>query len=333
MRTLKFTIILISSVTLLSTDFTPAAMQKELVAEKQNLESAKDEMEKAKDKLAMLELGNLEAGRKTRQGGTILVVPMEQTTPEIISAITEDMTIMARIFDKKVNPQRTRPNIVEVFIGNHHRDCWPFLAGNDQFTKGLYVQGYGALFLIKIDFPLMPPPEIEVEQRASDIDPVWQQTQRELYTPITIPEHVNTGIIEDERGAYYISNHAVTENFEYNAEKVKELKRILLNLLKYASNIKHINSNESVAIAVTGASQPVLIKKITTKRSSGIAPTVGSAEPTEIKITASSSTTASVMTIRVLKSDVDAFAKGELDFDQFQQLTEVRTTTRSSLGQ
>jgi hypothetical protein len=332
MRTPKLTIILIISVTLLPTDFTPAAMQKELEAEKQNLEGAKAAIEKAKDKLAMLEMGNLEAGRKARHA-TIIVVPMKQTTPEIISAITEDMTIMARIFDKKVNPQRTKPNFVDMFIGNHHGNCLPFLTGNDQFTRGLYVQGYGALFLITIDFPLMPPPEIEVEQSASDIDPVWQQTQRELYTPITIPKRVNTGIVEDERGAYYISNYAVTENFEYNSEKVKELKRTLLNLLKYASNIKHINSNESVAIAVTGASQPVLIKKITTKRSSGIAPTVGSAEPTEIKITASSSTTASVMTIRVLKSDVDAFAKGELDFDQFLQLAEIRTTTRSSPSQ
>jgi hypothetical protein len=331
MRTPKLTIILIISVTLLPTDFTPAAMQKELEAEKQNFESAKAAIQK--DKLAMLELGNLEAGMKICQGGTILVVPIEQTNPEIISAITEDMTIMARIFDKKVNPQRTRPTFVEAFIENHHGNCLPFLTGNDQFTRGLYVQGYGALFLITIDFPLMPPPEIEVEQSASDIDPVWQQTQRELYTPITIPKRVNTGIVEDERGAYYISNYAVTENFEYNSEKVKELKRTLLNLLKYASNIKHINSNESVAIAVTGASQPVLIKKITTKRSSGIAPTVGSAEPTEIKITASSSTTASVMTIRVLKSDVDAFAKGELDFDQFLQLAEIRTTTRSSPSQ
>ncbi len=34
---------------------------------------------------------------------------------------------------------------------------------------------------------------------------------------------------------------------------------------------------------------------------------------------------ATVLTIRAKKSDVDAFAKGELDFEQFQQKVEIFT--------
>ncbi len=52
--------------------------------------------------------------------------------------------------------------------------------------KPLYIAGYGAMFFIQVDFPLLAPPEKAQEQPAeAQEDTVWAQTKQSLLEPRT----------------------------------------------------------------------------------------------------------------------------------------------------
>jgi hypothetical protein len=80
---------------------------------------------------------------------------------------------------------------------------------------------------------------------------------------------------------------------EYSQELVDTLKQTLLTTLKHATNIRELKPDEFIAISVFGP-----------------APMTGSG---------------TVLTLRAKKSDVDAFAKGDLNFDEFRRLTSIST--------
>ncbi len=277
---------------------------------KDNLEKAKAKLDKEKDKLekrVALEMARFEGLDTDPLGyGAILLVPTEQIEPEKSSIITEDLNVMARIFDKNINPGDSNFRWVH----------WPFRR-NDEATRAIYIQGYGVLFLTKVDFPLAPPPEIQVEKADSGIDPVWQRAKQEIFpSQIGLKSSGTTIVKNKEHGTYtyLVSKHpsAVTE---YEPDRVDELKRKLLKLLRYATNIRNINDQEWIILAVTGASQPVIIKQIivTSDKNEGT-PVIQKTEQAS-----------SVLTIRVKKADVDAFAQDELDFDKFRERAEIIT--------
>ena len=168
----------------------------------------------------------------------------------------------------------------------------------------MYVQGYGALFLTKVDFPLSPPPQAqqEKETKEEDVDPIWEQMKREMYTP----EEARRSRTDDR------------PEEKYDAEKVENLKTTLIKALKHAANIRNLKPDESVILTVTGKvsqSGPLVTRvnidghnRYITTEPAGAA--TGSFSPT-------------VLTIRAKKADIDAFAKGKLSFDQFHQKTQL----------
>lgn len=80
---------------------------------------------------------------------------------------------------------------------------------------------------------------------------------------------------------------------EYNQELVETLTQILLAALKQATHIRELKSDEFIAVSVFGP--------------------------------ASNSGSGTVLALRAKKSDVDAFAKGDLDLAAFRRLTSLST--------
>jgi len=169
----------------------------------------------------------------------------------------------------------------------------------------MYIQGYGALFLTKVDFLLSPPPEApeEKETEEEDTDPLWTQMRQEIYAPEEVGRGRSTGDRPEEK---------------YDAEKVEELKETLIKTLKHAANIRNLKPDESVILTVIGkAGQPAAsaIERlyeedysryiISTSRAG-----TGFSSPT-------------VLTIRAKKADINAFAEGQLSFDQFTEKTQL----------
>jgi len=249
------------------------------------------------------------AGTGQFDSGGILVIPTAEIKPQDVVTLMEDMNVMCRIFDKKLAQSHL---ISGNFLSSSGRLSMAFLR-NSSPIEAMYVQGYGALFFTKIDFPLSPPPQAqeEKETKEEDVDPVWEQMKREMYTPQEAARRSTDDRPEEK----------------YDAGKVKELKETLIKTLKHAANIRGLKPDESVILSVTGSgvSTNVLIQAISGTnnfivfdKDKNITRVYKDSLPDEL---AYSSPT--VLVIRAKKSDIDAFANGTLGFDQFSQKTQL----------
>jgi hypothetical protein len=278
------------------------------IAEPAQVGTVKSTGEKAlsrvRDELAELRM-NL--GLSSRSGaGTILVIPTSEMKAEDIVTIIEDMTVMSRIFDKQLGQEQPR----------HMWFTGDFLWQNSGVADNMYLQDYGALFLKKVDFPLSPGPtmqeEEEKETTEEDVDPVWARMRQELYEP------------KEER-----RRRPEREEEKYDAEKVENLKTNIIKALKHATNIRSLKSDESVILTVTGRGDSSAITNIAIP-GTGQAfvrkkdkKTVRIVTPTLPSDLGTSSPT--VLIVRAKKSDIDSFAKGDLDLDKFRQLVQIFT--------
>jgi hypothetical protein len=182
----------------------------------------------------------------------------------------------------------------------------------------MYLQGYGALFLMKVNFPLSAPPETQQQQEETeekeDVDEVWQQTRQQIYEPQ----------VESRR-----RTRSDQPEIIYDAEQIENLKTTLIESLKHAANIRALAPDESVIIRIAGSGQSVTVTSIAKEGEQSIISyesngtqrtTVTSKDfPDFIK----SLSTPSVLVIRAKKSDIDDFAKGELDLEDFREKVQV----------
>lgn len=245
---------------------------------------------------------------------SVLVIPNQEIKTEELLTINEDMNVMSRIFGNELNQTRlasTQRNWM--FTGENWASG--FFGRGSSTPQGMYLQGYGALFAMKVDFPLSAGPEVqeqeEQETEKEDVDQIWQQTRQQIYEPQETSRR--------RRGAE-------RDQVKYDPEKVENFKTILIKALKHAANIRALKTDESVILSITGrgvsdgiirilelpgTGQTMVIKesggkKVTRVYTGGLPDEVGLSSPT-------------VLVMRAKKSDIDTFAKGDLDFEQFRQ--------------
>ena len=261
----------------------------------------------------------LSFGSRTGSAGTILVIPSEQTKTEDLLAINEDMTVMSRIFEKNVGQARTSTAYGGMF--GSRNDFSMFMGGRGGI-QSIYLQGFGALFLMKVDFPLSPPSNAQEEEKETEKeqvgDSVWQETRQEMYEPEKVERRHRTGQPEKK----------------YDPEKVENLKTTLIKALKHATNIRSLKPDESVILTVTGSGEATGTI-ITSSRIPGgnqvLLTERGAYGQTSTRIVQGTSlddigsSSATILVIRAKRSVIDTFAKGELDFDKFRQRVQVLT--------
>ena len=142
------------------------------------------------------------------------------------SQIAEDMEIMSALIDRALEEKfPDEYSAASLFRG--FRGC-----------QGIYLKGYGAVFVTSINLPVAERPEPQTEAPEDD---AWQRMKQDLRgTPTAAP------------GLPY--GHPATGG-SYNPEKVEELKKQLLELIgAYGSNIRQLGSQESIVIAMRGMS-------------------------------------------------------------------------------
>jgi len=283
--------------------------------------SAKAEFVKSSGYGKSLTLPSVSVGRNliysSRSGNVsdVLVIPSAEITTEEIATITEDMNIMSRIFEK--NLQRDHININSMFFSSSDPFQIAFSRGRPS-TQGMYLQGYGVLFLMKVDFPLSPGPKVEKEteqtQNVEDTDEVWAQMKQEMFAPEEIRKD------KDDR-----------PKKEYDAEKVENLKTTLIKALKHASNIRSLKPDEVVILTITGSSTSSGYKSVRTIPGRNEVIVIDQNNKSQIigtdLVDDIGLSLPTVLVIRAKKSDIDRFAGGDLDFDQFQQNTQILTST------
>ena len=296
-------------------------------------------------------------GRRTRQTSTgympaigpmgsrkVLVVPAEEVKLEELAAITEDMQIMSHILDERFKETR---RIQGVFT-----DFGDFFGRDNRQTEAIYLQGYGVLFSMEVNFAFSPPPkqqEQQAEQTDEPVDSTWQRARQQMFSP------------GDPR-----SPGGSDSAEEYNSQMVEELKRDLITTLKHAANIRGVRPEEWVILTVIGGGRQsgggyggggfmmggmgISAGSSYGGTSSGGMGGFGGSYGVSRGSSGSSGggmgggmmggmgavggmggfsemgvSSATVLTIRTKKSDVDAFAKGEQDFEQFRRNVQIFT--------
>jgi len=267
------------------------------------------------------ELLHLRAGpSSSREGVPPLILQFTGADPNAMSHMEEDLSVMTRLTEKSL----------ERSLGEHspaYKMGIPMLVtSSGRSVRAMYLDGFGAVFMIKVNFPLLAPPAAEEKkpERTSE-DSEWERTRKEL---LGIPEPrdrlMTTGA-----------------DVPYDAALVEALKKALLETLKNASNIRGLKAEEFICVTVFGSpnvtfekwpprAAPVQPRTTTPARAAARsdAKAVQNVPGRPVPYSSQPAGQGTVLTVRVKKSDVDAFANGKLDFKAFEK----RATFNTYLG-
>jgi hypothetical protein len=230
-----------------------------------------------------------------------------------LAAMEEDLTIMTRLFEKSLE-QSLGENSPAYKMGI------PMLVtSSGRSVRAMYLDGFGAVFMIKVNFPVLAPPAAEEKKpERKPEDSEWERTRNEMLG------------LQEPRDASTLAGAEVP----YDGSLVDTLKRELLETLKNASNFRGLKPDEFICVTVFGSPNMTVGRQTSSSipgktpvpaRSSGVR-AEAKAQPNALAragyALAYSSQPAgqgTVLTLRVKKSDVDAFARGKLDFKAFQK--------------
>jgi hypothetical protein len=236
-----------------------------------------------------------------KKARTIVVAPGADAKQ--IGEIEEDLVIMSRLLSKELQNEdfKWANQAMGIFITSFGQESKP---------DALYLEGSGAVFFQEVRFPLLPNAELKPDKKVEDAkDSEWEKARQEVFGEgVAVAGNVKTSIMVD--GHPFVPP-------PYDAARVERLKDSLFSVLRNATNIRALKPEEYVTVAVTS------IPMSTSFANVGVA--VAAAGDGTPKVYKSGTTgRQSVMTIRVKKADVDAFAQGKLSLEQFKNKASVR---------
>jgi hypothetical protein len=257
-----------------------------------------------------------------------LVIRSSDSDPKDQSELQEDLAVMSHILDKALDENLggdTRGKAMGIDV---------FFTPNSSPVRSLYLEGYGALFMLKVRFPVLAPPAKEETQKEKQPeDSAWEEARRELF------------------GQPQAGVPAPAPGEEYSEEKVSKLKDALLEALKNAANIRGLKSDESVTVCIFGGgskggggARAVVRAKPANPPVPPVppAPPLGSGEAGSKTIpgrtprlpstgwhvasgpqAGTPAARGTIMTIRVKKSDIEAFSKGKINLEEFRKKARI----------
>jgi hypothetical protein len=227
------------------------------------------------------------------QKKTALIIPAGPMDAELMGQITEDMHVMSQILYEKIHPEEVQPNKYLRWVGGFFGD------GRETQVAGLYLQGYGMVFLQQVDFPLMPMGEqpAAAEPSGGRTDEVWLRTQKKL------------------QGQYEETEKS--EAPKYDAAQVDKLKETIVLSLVHAANIRHLDEAEQVTVVVKSSSYRSNLQKFMDSYAGSGKVMMKIESPQSVQ------EQPSFMVIRAQKKDIDDFAKGRMDQPKFTEKVSV----------
>jgi hypothetical protein len=230
--------------------------------------------------------------------GKALVIRSSESDFKEQTQLEEDLAVMSRILEKAASERSGGQPYGAKVMGI---DIFYTPAASP--LRSLYLDGYGALFMLHVGFPFLAPPQSEGQQEKPEANTEWEDAKQELY---------------GQRGVGRALNVA---SEPYDEERVNRLKEGLLESLKNATNIRGLKPDDSITVCVFGGpSSGRPQAKTYFKRSTGS----GEAR-SDVAVSgrAGSPMRQTIMTIRVKKLDADAFAKGTMTQEAFRKRAHV----------
>jgi hypothetical protein len=255
------------------------------------------------------------------------VIPKDEADAKSIGESQEDMNIMAHILDKvATSPDGKSRRAMGIPVRV------PFDIGG---SRNLYIDGYGAIFFVNVGYPLTAPPVLSDKPETKPEAPSeWDEARRELYQPgLEAPKG-------DFEFKLFESDLQAAE--PYDADRVEQLQKGLVESLKNASHLRCLKSHETVTVVINGRGPGAPKKVVVTRRSSsssgngnsnsnggggggGFGSTGG--QPNVAYVGRASGpapeSRGNQMLLRASKSDIEAFAGGKLSYDEFRKKVTV----------
>jgi len=223
-----------------------------------------------------------------------LMVLSTAADPKVQANLEEDLAVMRHILDKVVNESLSAEPRYRKALGVD----LVFAPDLGQFRNS-YLEGYGAMFLLHVNFPLLPTStKAEAPKEERDVSSSWEEARQEVFGQ---PSGPGTDAFPDDE--------------PYNEENVDRLKAALIDALKNAANIRDLKPDEGVTICVFGGSKASSVR-LQTPAKTGPAGGDFAALSGQFYRTPQRRT---VLTIRAKKADIDAFAKGQMNADDFRK--------------
>jgi hypothetical protein len=234
-----------------------------------------------------------------------LIVQFTATEPAFGANMEEDIAIMTRLFERSLDQMGEVPPTSKLGIRF-------MLTGDNRSVRASYLEGFGALFLIKVNFPVLGTTRPAETKQAPAADSDWEKAKRDLVGgPSGLARNLDT-----------------VESAEYDPNLLARLTESLLATLKNATNIRGLKPEEFIAVAVFGTSSGPTRGAQRFPRFGGggfSTPENPAIEPSARSFVDGRGT---VLTLRAKRSDVDTFAKDELSFEAFR----ARVSTHAYAG-
>lgn len=251
-----------------------------------------------------------------------MVVSSQPLDAKQLATVEEDLGIMARLLEKEIEREAGAggpPNALGIAITR--------LDG--RAPSVMLLEGYGAVFTFNVRIPLTPPPARAAEKKAErPTDSPWERTRRELFGPPGggSEREGEPGRRTGGGGAGFGGGGegwmARAESLDYDAKKVEELKKSILEALKQAGNIRALKPDDYLTVVVQGGgsggfgAMEVAFETRTTTSSTA------NGGPPRVETFVNRGGDAhgqlsSMLTVRARKSDAEEFAKGKLTAEEF----------------
>ena len=256
--------------------------------------------------------GSFGAGGFFGGGSEPLIIPEGEPKPEALAETREDLSILSRILRKAAGRTDGQPEAMGIMLSS--------LPGLRQ-PQAMYLGGYGALFLLNVQFPLAPAEEVEKKPAEKSANTAWEETRREIYGP------------KRPSDPFVITKIGPQHRVAYSADRVARLKRELIEALKNASNLRHVRDEEQVVVTVTsaagsgaGARNVVRIEKEKMIEKRYGSRSTGSSQPAVVEVREESrGGPGTTLVLRVRKADADAYAAGKIEHEEFAKRVTVTT--------
>jgi hypothetical protein len=165
-----------------------------------------------------------------RGGAGTLVIHSSEVDAKEQESLEQDLPVMARLLSKSISDNGAHSGYRAMGIDV------TFAPGTGPI-RSMYIEGYGALFMLNVGFPLLPPPHRTEQQKEKPAeDSAWEQAKHEVYGR---PAQARV-LTQTQSGE------------PYDEGKVNQLKDSLLEALKNATNIRGLKSDDFLTVCVFG---------------------------------------------------------------------------------
>lgn len=257
---------------------------------------------------------DLRRGFRRGDGNRTLVLPANGGRPESLAESHEDLSVMSRILNKAVEKE-SRRGASRGFVFSMGET-----GGN---LDAMYLEGYGAVFLLNADFPLVAPQAKPTKAATKEDDSTWERAKREIRGQDLDDDTLSFG-------SSGVGWTAEEDQPKYDGERVDGLKRRLTESLKHAKNLRGLRDGEHVTVIVFGksvgkrshAGRVVKLADVSLANEDEL-PAGKGGQPNIIGYVNTDAVRQSTLVIRAKKSDITRFAAGEIKSDEFMRAVSV----------